>query len=67
MALIKKDELNAMDAEALKKKLSEIEVEIALNMGAIRTAGKPSNNKFRELKRTRAQIKFLLSKKGIRL
>jgi len=64
MAIITKREIAGMDKEALKKKLSEIESEIALNMGAIHSAGKPNNGKYRELKKVRASIKLALSKKG---
>jgi ribosomal protein L29 len=64
MAIISKREIAGMDKEALKKKLAEIESEIAQNMGAIRSAAKPTNNKFRELKKLRATIKLSLSKKG---
>lgn len=64
MAIISKREIAGMDKEALKKKLAEIESEIALNMGAIRSSGKPSNGKYRELKKLRASIKLALGKKG---
>jgi ribosomal protein L29 len=64
MAIISKREIAGMDKEALKKKLAETETEIALNMGAIKNTGKPTNNKFRELKKLRASIKLSLSKKG---
>ncbi|MFA6330120.1 MAG: hypothetical protein WCX64_05570 [Candidatus Micrarchaeia archaeon] len=64
MAIITKREIAGMDKEALKKKLAETETEIALNMGAISSTGKPNNGKFRELKKLRASIKLALSKKG---
>ena len=64
MAIISKREIAGMDKEALKKKLAEIEVEIAQNMGAIQSTGKPNNGKYRELKKLRASIKLSLSKKG---
>jgi len=64
MAIISKREIAGMDKEALKKKLSEIETEIAQNMGAIQSTGKPNNGKYRELKKLRASIKLSLSKKG---
>ena len=56
MAIIKKDELRSMDKASLQKKLDEITVEINLNLGAIKTSGKPSNNKFRELRKLRSSI-----------
>ena len=62
--IISKREIAGMDKEALKKKLSEIETEIAQNMGAIQSTGKPNNGKYRELKKLRASIKLSLSKKG---
>ncbi len=67
MAIISKREIAGMDKEALKKKLAEIETEIAQNMGAIQSSGKPNNNKFRELKKLRASIKLALGKKGIKV
>ncbi|MFA6048941.1 MAG: 50S ribosomal protein L29 [Candidatus Micrarchaeia archaeon] len=65
MAIIKKSDLAAMDANALAQKENELELEIRREKGAIATAGKPSNSgKFREMKRLRATIKMLLSKKA---
>jgi hypothetical protein len=67
MAILTKREIAGMDKVALQKKLAEVEAEIALNTGAIRNTGKPTNNKFRELKKLRASIKLSLSKKGVKV
>ena len=61
MAIMKKNELKAMDAAALQKKLEELEAEIFSGMGAIRSTGKPSNPKYREIKRLRATIKQMIA------
>lgn len=64
MAIMRKDEIAAMDANALSKKLEELQKEINSNKGAIRTTGKPANAKYRELKKTVAAIKTALTKKA---
>ena len=64
MAIIKKTDLVAMDANALSQKETELELEIRREKGAIATAGKPSNpGKYREMRRLRARIKMILSKR----
>ncbi|MFQ5406637.1 MAG: 50S ribosomal protein L29 [Candidatus Micrarchaeia archaeon] len=64
MAIIKKNELETMDSNALQKKLEEIEVEITREKGATKTTGRPNNpGKYREMRKLRARIKTSLTKR----
>ena len=66
MAVIRKSELKQMEVASLKQKLDEINVELNTQMGAISTARRPKNVKYRELRRLRARIKTILHQKGVR-
>ncbi len=63
MAILKKNELNALDANALSQKLEDLQKEIGREKGAIDTTGKPKNaGKYREMRKLKARIKTLLPK-----
>lgn len=68
MAIVRKTELREMTLDSLRKKLSDVEVEILTELRARKSAGRPSNaGKYRELRKLRARIKTLLGQKGVRI
>ena len=65
MAIVKKKDLKAMPPAELKGKLKDAEVEIAAELSAMKSSGRPANaGRFREAKRLRARILTLLTLKG---
>lgn len=67
MVLIRLEELRGMSEEALKAKLSELELEVSREKGVIKRTGKPTNpGKFREMKKVIARIKTIMKQKGIK-
>ena len=66
MAVIRKNDVKQMDVEALKTKLEEISTELNAQKGAVSTARRPKNVKYRELRRLRARIKTILHQKGVK-
>ncbi len=68
MAIVKKTDLKAMDANALKAKLSEIESEVRREQGVAKNTGKPSNpGRLHELKKLRARILTILCQRGVKM
>jgi ribosomal protein L29 len=67
MALVKKSELRAMPLAELQKKLADAEEELLAELRTRKSSGKPANpGKYRELRKLRARIKTLLSKRGVK-
>ncbi len=67
MALIRKTDLRAMPVAELQKKLGEIEDELSAELRTRKSSGKPANpGKYRQLRKLRARIKTLLSKRGVK-
>ena len=68
MALVRKSELRAMPVAELQKKLGEVEDELLAELRTRKSSGKPANpGKYRELRKLRARIKTLLSKRGVKV
>ncbi|MEM0475297.1 MAG: 50S ribosomal protein L29 [Candidatus Norongarragalinales archaeon] len=68
MALVKKTELRGMSNADLQNKLAELEAELLAELRTRKTSGKPANpGKYREMRRLRARIKTLLSKRGVKV
>lgn len=68
MAIAKKNELKGLPLEELKKKLSETEAELASAFRERKTQSRQQNpGKHKALRRLRARIKTLLSRKGIKV
>ncbi len=64
MALVKKKDLWRMNPGELKAKLAEAEAEVAAELSAMKSSGRPSNaGRFREAKRLKARILTLLTQK----
>ncbi|MEM4255312.1 MAG: 50S ribosomal protein L29 [Candidatus Norongarragalinales archaeon] len=62
---IKKKDLKAMASADLKSKLKEAEGEIAAELSAMKSSGRPSNaGRLRSAKRLKARILTLLTQKG---
>ncbi|OIO24524.1 50S ribosomal protein L29 [Candidatus Micrarchaeota archaeon CG1_02_55_22] len=65
MAIIRKRNLLEMSVEELEKKLVELGEEVLREKGTVATHGKPANaGRYREMRRTIARIKTLLSRKA---
>ncbi|MFH1107270.1 MAG: hypothetical protein V1787_05225 [Candidatus Micrarchaeota archaeon] len=56
MAVVRKSDLKAMDAETLKAKLAEIENGISAEYATLKGATRGKSIRFRELRRARARI-----------
>ena len=68
MALVKKSELHAMSVAEMQKKLVETEDELLAELRTRKSSGKPANpGKYREMRKLRARIKTLLSKRGVKV
>jgi ribosomal protein L29 len=68
MALVKKSDLRVMPLAELQKKLAEIEDELLAELRTRKSSGKPANpGKYREMRKLRARIKTLLSKRGVKI
>jgi len=68
MVLVRKSELRAMPVAELQKKLSDTEDELLAELRTRKSSGKPANpGKYRELRKLRARIKTLLSKRGVKV
>lgn len=68
MALVRKSELNAMPVAEIQKKLGEIEDELLAELRTRKSSGKPANpGKYREMRKLRARIKTLLSRRGVKV
>ncbi len=66
MAVIKKNELKALDTEALKAKLAEVELALSEEFSTLNTTRRSKSIKFRSLRRTVAKIKTLLRQRGVK-
>ncbi|MFH1200288.1 MAG: 50S ribosomal protein L29 [Candidatus Micrarchaeota archaeon] len=67
MAVVRKNDLKAMETEALKAKLAEIEASAAAEYGALKNATRGKSIRYRELRKARARIKTILNQRGIKL
>ena len=57
-----------MPVAELQKKLGEVEDELLAELRTRKSSGKPANpGKYRELRKLRARIKTLLSKRGVKV
>ncbi|MBU1197346.1 hypothetical protein KJ765_02420 [Candidatus Micrarchaeota archaeon] len=63
MAVIKKQELKAMDRTGLKDKLAEIELALEEEYSNLKTSRRAKEIKYKVLRRTRARIKTLLNQR----
>ena len=66
MALIRKRELKAMSNEELKKRLSELRLELAKEKAAAYSGVAKNPGRIREIRRTIARILTLLRQRGVR-
>lgn len=65
MAIVRKKDLKAMAPGDLKSKLKDMESEIAAELSAMKSSGRPANaGRLREAKRLRSRILTLLTQKG---
>ncbi|HLD62942.1 MAG TPA: 50S ribosomal protein L29 [Candidatus Norongarragalinales archaeon] len=65
MAITKKKDLKGLSAADLKAKIGQMELEIAAELSAMKSSGRPANaGRLRQAKRLKARILTLLTQKG---